>query len=286
MSERFTGYVPSTIKTRTAEATTAPKSQTIETATMEELATIIEEPGYGQVNDVELNPTSVEEEAIVGLAAAEFAAEGKLHPERYQPIVDLVERAARHYHVNPRLIFDFGCGPGILTRLLGEKFPQARVWGIDKSTDMLQIAKQGVAEAQLGSHVGIYSGDIRDIPGNTGELADIVVSRNMTHRLIEDIENGLASMVQAVNERGFVYNQSFLRVNPSDKAARQELLAQFRARNNYAHLQEAWLLAMLNAPSYEDYERAAQRVAQRFDVQDLQIRPDATQTAVKILIKR
>lgn len=46
---------------------------------------------------------------------------------------------------SPECILDLGCGTGILTRRLSERFPQARVLGLDISRDMLQTAARNLA---------------------------------------------------------------------------------------------------------------------------------------------
>jgi trans-aconitate 2-methyltransferase len=43
---------------------------------------------------------------------------------------------------NPRVIYDLGCGPGNITRLLAQRWPGAIVTGVDSSADMLATARQ------------------------------------------------------------------------------------------------------------------------------------------------
>lgn len=44
-------------------------------------------------------------------------------------------------HLNPERIVDLGCGTGSSTQLLREKFPQAKIIGVDLAEQMLAIAK-------------------------------------------------------------------------------------------------------------------------------------------------
>jgi trans-aconitate 2-methyltransferase len=61
--------------------------------------------------------------------------------ERGRPFVELLSRVE---HPAPRRVVDLGCGPGNLTALLAERWPEAVVEGIDSSPDMIAQAS-GVA---------------------------------------------------------------------------------------------------------------------------------------------
>ncbi|MFJ3380022.1 trans-aconitate 2-methyltransferase [Curtobacterium sp. NPDC090217] len=54
--------------------------------------------------------------------------------ERSRPFHDLVARIGREA---PRRVVDLGCGPGALTATLAERWPSARVVGMDSSAEML-----------------------------------------------------------------------------------------------------------------------------------------------------
>lgn len=58
--------------------------------------------------------------------------------ERARPFVDLMARVGA---TDPRLVVDLGCGNGPLTLSLAERWPQARVVGVDSSPEMLADAR-------------------------------------------------------------------------------------------------------------------------------------------------
>ncbi len=165
----------------------------------------------------------------------------------------------------------FGSGPGILTTMIAEKNPGSRVTGIDLSEDMLEIAKQNIEEKHLEPRVKLVHYNVKEVQGNTGELADIVVSRNMLHRL-EVLQEGLLAMARASKEKGgIVFNTSFRNLNDLDQSGQKRWVKDFHERDGYPALQEAWVLAYMNAPTLSQYEESAKKVAEIIDADKLQV---------------
>lgn len=76
----------------------------------------------------------------------------KFAGERLRPALDLM---ARIDLPDPRTIVDLGCGPGNVTALLAQRWPHARVVGIDNSEAMLAQAR-----ASAPSNVEYLAGDL------------------------------------------------------------------------------------------------------------------------------
>ncbi|MFR9775259.1 trans-aconitate 2-methyltransferase [Micromonospora sp. MS34] len=72
--------------------------------------------------------------------------------ERSRPFHDLVARIPTR---RPRAVVDLGCGPGTLTATLTNRWPQARVSGIDSSPEMVDRA------TALAAPVDFAVGDVR-----------------------------------------------------------------------------------------------------------------------------
>jgi trans-aconitate 2-methyltransferase len=60
--------------------------------------------------------------------------------ERSRPFFDLAGRVGAE---RPRAVVDLGCGPGDLTRTLADRWPGARVTGLDSSPEMIAKATAG-----------------------------------------------------------------------------------------------------------------------------------------------
>jgi trans-aconitate 2-methyltransferase len=85
--------------------------------------------------------------------------------ERGRPFGDLVARIGA---TKPRAVVDLGCGPGNLTATLPQRWPGARVEGIDSSPEMVARARQ------LDTGVVFTAGDVRDF--SPGPDVDVLVS--------------------------------------------------------------------------------------------------------------
>ena len=62
----------------------------------------------------------------------------KFLKDRTQPAIDLANRLEKFA---PNSILDLGCGPGNSTKVLKDKFPNAKIIGADNSDEMLEKAR-------------------------------------------------------------------------------------------------------------------------------------------------
>ena len=83
----------------------------------------------------------------------------KFKAQRTQPAVDLAARI----DTNPSEIIDIGCGPGNSTRVLKNRFPNARVIGSDTSENMLETARRDNPDCEFIQLDG--GGDLSEFSG-------------------------------------------------------------------------------------------------------------------------
>jgi len=107
--------------------------------------------------------------------------------ERARPFLDLLARVDAP---GPAYVVDLGCGPGELTASLSERWPAARVIGLDSSPEMIEQAQQLAVAGRLE----FVLADLRDwaperpvdvlvshatlqwVPGHLGLLARLVAA--------------------------------------------------------------------------------------------------------------
>ena len=114
----------------------------------------------------------------------------KFRAERTQPSKDLVARIEVD---NPQDIIDIGCGPGNSTRVLRERWPKARIVGLDRSEAMLEEAREGYPQGEW------VRGDASDLEKGRGY--DVVFS-NAVIQWVPDHRRLIPSMMAMVKEGG------------------------------------------------------------------------------------
>ncbi|HEY1382065.1 MAG TPA: trans-aconitate 2-methyltransferase [Dongiaceae bacterium] len=125
----------------------------------------------------------------------------KFADHRLRPALDLMAQIPLQA---PRTVYDLGSGPGTITRLLAERWPTARVTGIDSSPDMLAKARQEAPRVRF------EQADITD--WSPPARADLIFS-NATLHWIDDHARLLPRLAAQVAPGGVLaiqmpYNQT------------------------------------------------------------------------------
>jgi trans-aconitate 2-methyltransferase len=116
--------------------------------------------------------------------------------ERGRPFVELLARVGAD---RPGTVVDLGCGPGNLTSLLRERWPQARIQGLDASPEMIERARA----ASGGSGVEFEVADLRAwASDDASPPVDVLVS-NATLQWVPDHLERLAGLVGRVAPGGW-----------------------------------------------------------------------------------
>ena len=119
--------------------------------------------------------------------------------ERGRPFVELLARVGAE---RPRAVVDLGCGPGNLTALLADRWPDADVVGLDSSPEMVERAR--AADRRVAFEVA----DLRDWvaagdPARDRADVDVLVS-NATLQWVPGHLDLLPALVRRVRPGGWL----------------------------------------------------------------------------------
>lgn len=135
--------------------------------------------------------------------------------ERGRPFVELVARVGA---TAPATVVDLGCGPGNLTALLRERWPGARVQGLDSSPEM--VARAHAAEPEISFEVA----DLRDWLAGADRV-DVLVS-NATLQWVPEHLALLPGLVERVVPGGWLAFQVPGNFDEPSHVLRTELAAE------------------------------------------------------------
>ena len=144
-------------------------------------------------------------------------------PDRYLTYADergrpFVELLARVDAADPATVVDLGCGPGNLTALLVERWPGARVVGLDSSAEMIEKARATTPA------VDFRVADLRDWATGADQV-DVLVS-NATLQWVPGHLELLPDLVARVNPGGWLAFQVPGNFDEPSHTIRAELAAQ------------------------------------------------------------
>jgi trans-aconitate 2-methyltransferase len=159
--------------------------------------------------------------------------------ERTQPSFDLVQRIPLKA---PQEIIDLGCGPGNSTRALRQRWPNARITGLDSSSAMIERARQSSGEIEWRvADIQTWSEPDRfDLIFANASLHWIANHETLTQRLINTVKPGGALAFQMPA----LYNQ------PAAQAANE--LAKSPNWQGY-HLEDRYALGVHLPGAYYDW---------------------------------
>jgi trans-aconitate 2-methyltransferase len=114
----------------------------------------------------------------------------KFEEERTRPVRDLIARIPNAEVVSAA---DIGCGPGNSTEVLRERYPKARIVGVDSSPDMIEAARKRLPD------VSFKVADIREWRGE--RLFDVILA-NAVLQWIPDHETLMPALISRLGAGG------------------------------------------------------------------------------------
>jgi SAM-dependent methyltransferase len=131
----------------------------------------------------------------------------------------------QHLQDSPRRIVEIGPGPGIGLEVLLQRFPEARVWGIDRSREMVRAATRHNRSAVEGGRLSVLHGDVSALR----DLApvDLVLANHVLY-FWSDPEQVLTTIRECLAPGGSIALGYQLRQNMPGMAQQQFPRAGFR----------------------------------------------------------
>lgn len=133
-------------------------------------------------------------------AAADYSATAVLQAEVRTRLMEQLD----YLETPPRRILDLGCGPGVASRLLKQRWPKAEVIGLDLALPMLQQARR---EQRLLRRFSRVCADVRRLP-----LADAscdLLFSNLCFQWVEALPALLAELRRVLRPDGMLLFSSF-----------------------------------------------------------------------------
>lgn len=126
---------------------------------------------------------------------------------KYQEMQDIIVSLLSFKKNTPIKVLDLGIGTGNLSLKLLQRFPRAKIIGIDKDEEMLKVASKKLG--RLASKVELIKGSFSDFPPK--EKYDAVISLLSIHHLTDSQKRRLLKRIyQALKPRGIFINGDFV----------------------------------------------------------------------------
>ncbi|WP_096436852.1 malonyl-ACP O-methyltransferase BioC [Alteribacter populi] len=118
----------------------------------------------------------------------------------------MAERLLRDLETDePIRILEVGCGTGILTKILQDRFPKAAITAIDIAEQMVEASK---ARVNVSSQVTFLVGDAERIEWSTHEPYDLIVS-NAVFQWFKMPNHTIANLKRALKPNGWIAASTF-----------------------------------------------------------------------------
>jgi ubiquinone/menaquinone biosynthesis C-methylase UbiE len=105
-------------------------------------------------------------------------------------------------------VVDLGCGPGLLSIELCRLLPDARIIGLDPSTDMLEVARRNADEAGV-ANFETRLGGAEHMPLESNSV-DLLVTQGSLHEW-DSVEEGLSEILRILRPGGSLIVKDFNR---------------------------------------------------------------------------
>ena len=186
------------------------------------------------------------------------ATYGVYHQLLLEPYLDLLAE-----QLGSARALDLGCGTGVVSLALARR--GFDVLGVDHSQDMLAIAEEKLAEADVSGTCRLVVADVRALPAADGEFA-CVTCQGLLHHL-GDFQPCLRELARVLQPGGFFYISE-----PCDEETplKRALRALWRLRPVPRQLPESEKPRSVEAPiSARDLRAGLQQLGLEFDMQFL-----------------
>ena len=104
--------------------------------------------------------------------------ESRLQRLVFAPLQEATLREAANAAPEPRAILDIGCGTGLLLARAAERFPEARLTGIDAAAEMIGVAR---SSAPRGAPVEFLQATAEALPFEPGSFDLVLTTMSFHH---------------------------------------------------------------------------------------------------------
>ncbi|MFD0318332.1 class I SAM-dependent methyltransferase [Streptomyces flavalbus] len=114
---------------------------------------------------------------------AEMAPHLEAEAELYTPLYERAMAWLGKKQTEPGLIVDAGSGPGVVSALLAEAFPGARVVAVDAAEPLLERARARAERRGVADRFGVLAGELPGVLDDLDYPADLIWASNSLHHL-------------------------------------------------------------------------------------------------------